>query len=456
MTTWNEVLRTIVPGLPALLIGAIACVGASGCAGMRATQQNDAGTAQRNVILLIGDGLGASAITMARNYHLGAGGRLHLDDLPHSGFCTTYSVREDDPTKPQYVTDSAASATAIATGRKTSNHRVSTAAKTGEPLPTILELARDAGFRTGLVTDASLADATPAAFASHINYRWCHGPRMMSACPAFSTIFGGPGSIVEQMVAARVDVLFGGGEGSFEQTIPAGEHAGRSALQVAKAAGYRVLRDGRGLSELTPGQPVLGVFAEENMTPRWAASLASFPPPGAPVRCREASRPSREPTLVEMFDSALRLLAADASGTPGFFLMAEAALIDKRAHAADACGQIGDTIELDAVVARARAFAYANPGTLVIVVGDHDHTPQIVDPDFARVNPGITTTLETADGVPMTIAYATSTFTFKQQHTGAQLPIAAYGAGAAAVAGRMDHTDVFALMAATLRIGAQP
>src|SRR3954451_11490415 len=105
----------------------------------------------RNVVLLIGDGMGDSEITIARNYVKGAAGRLALDTLPLTGAYTTYAVRKDDPTVPDYVTDSAASGTGWSTGHKSYNGAISVTPE-GKPVPTILELAKRAGFRTGDVT----------------------------------------------------------------------------------------------------------------------------------------------------------------------------------------------------------------------------------------------------------------------------------------------------------------
>lgn len=435
-----------------LLAGVIASVGIAltGCGHLRVGPLDGTLPQHRNVILLIGDGLGASSLTLARNYHAGAGGRLAFDTLPHTGWCTTHAVQESNPTVPDYVTDSAASATAIATGRKTSNRRVSTEPGSDAPMATILQQARAAGLRTGIVTTSSVADATPAAFVAHINYRWCHGPQMMAECGAFSTMFGGPGSIVEQLVTIRPDVVLGGGEGAFGQPIPAGAYAGQTVLQMASAAGYRVVRDRADLVATTAGEPLLGLFADSDLTPMWQPTRAAFPHDATPTRCVPAARPPREPTLVEMLEAALQHLSPKTADDRGFFLMAEGAMIDKRAHAADACGQIGDTIEFDRAIAAARAFAERTPGTLLIVVGDHDHTPQVVDPVYARVNPGLTTTLQTDEGALMTVAYATSYPGFSQQHTGAQLPIAAYGAGAEKVSGLVDHTDVFRIMSDAL------
>src|SRR5690242_9229179 len=92
-----------------------------------------------NVIFLLSDGMGDSEITIARNYQVGANGRLNLDKLPFTGEATTYAVQESNPALPEYVTDSAASGTGWATGVKTSNGRISTTPGTDQDLKTILE-----------------------------------------------------------------------------------------------------------------------------------------------------------------------------------------------------------------------------------------------------------------------------------------------------------------------------
>src|SRR5262249_8249310 len=152
----------------------------------------------RNIILFIGDGMGDSEITIARNYAVGAAGRLAMDTLPFTGAYTTYSIQERQPELPDYVTDSAASGTGWATGTKTSNGRISTSAGTDLDLKTILEIARERGYRTGDVTTAELTDATPAVLASHVSSRTCQGPDDMNLCPQDTRSAGGPGSIAEQ------------------------------------------------------------------------------------------------------------------------------------------------------------------------------------------------------------------------------------------------------------------
>jgi alkaline phosphatase len=148
----------------------------------------------RNVILFVGDGMGDSEITLARYYARGARGRLALDVLPSKGSLTTFAVHETAPHLPNYVPDSAATATAWSTGRKTSNGRISTSAGDDDDLKTILEYAQARGYRTGGVTTAELSDATPATLAAHVAHRECQGPADMVLCPDDRRQRGGPGA----------------------------------------------------------------------------------------------------------------------------------------------------------------------------------------------------------------------------------------------------------------------
>src|SRR5262249_42617306 len=133
------------------------------------------GGAARNVILFVGDGMGDSEITAARNYTVGPGGRLAMDTLVFTGAYTTYSGQEEHPDLPDFVPDSAATGTAWATGHKTSNGRISTTPGDDRDVPTILELAQQRGYRTGDVTTAELTDATPAVLGAHVASRSCQG-----------------------------------------------------------------------------------------------------------------------------------------------------------------------------------------------------------------------------------------------------------------------------------------
>ena len=138
---------------------------------------SDAGA--KNVILLIGDGMGDSEITLARNYAMGAGGFFKgIDALPVTGQYTHYSL-DKKTRKPSYVTDSAASATAWSTGVKTYNGALGVDVN-GKDQMTLLEMAKAAGKATGNVSTAELEDATPAAQISHVTSRKCYGPEKTS------------------------------------------------------------------------------------------------------------------------------------------------------------------------------------------------------------------------------------------------------------------------------------
>lgn len=436
-----------------LVVSLLAVAVASPCASAESADRTEAvreamrGGRARSVILFLGDGMGDSEITLARNYHVGAAGRLALDTLPLTGSYTTYAVQEADPSRPEYVTDSAASATGWATGVKTSNGRISTSAGTDRIIKTIVERARERGLPTGSVTTAELTDATPAALAAHVNSRRCEGPADMAPCPRYRKSAGGPGSIAEQEVDHQVEVLLGGGRQRFEQPIDGGSFAGRTVIESAAAQGYAIVTDAAALAATRPGRKVLGLFSAGNMSLEWGGEPAAPHPGSGPQRCREGQRPAGEPSLSEMTRKALQLL----DGPRGFFLQVEGASIDKQDHAANPCGQIGETVAFDAAVATGLAYAASHPDTLVIVTADHAHTSQIVPPPTETDHgPGLFSTLITKDGVPMTVSYATNLPGRWQQHTGTQVRIAAQGPQAANVVGVTDQTELFHTMARAL------
>ena len=412
----------------------------------------------KNVILLIGDGLGDSEITIARNYTVGAGGRLAIDDFPLTGQVTTYSVLESDPSTPDYTPESASTATAWSTGIKTSDGRISTTPGSDEDVPTILELAKAAGYMTGDVTTSELTDATPAAPVSHVRLRGCQGPLNMGSCPQDRKSVGGGGSIAEQAVDLGVDVLLGGGKARFDQIIPAGEpNAGQTVLQTATSQGYTVVTDRAGLLGAGPGTKLLGLFNSGNMSMDWTGPVAANPPVG-PVRCTEDQRPANEPSLAEMTATAIELLDQSqgaqgrgrANGRPGFFLQVESASIDKRDHVSQACEQIGETVNFDEAVRVALDYAAEHPDTLVIVTGDHAHTSQIVEDDATPAGFGIK--LTTDEGGVMQVSYGTGSSPTSQEHTGSQIRVAAQGPQAANVVGLIDQTDLFTIMARALGV----
>ena len=404
----------------------------------------------KNVILLIGDGMGDSEITAARNYAEGAGGFFKgIDALPLTGQYTHYALNKKTG-KPDYVTDSAASATAWSTGVKTYNGALGVDIHEKDH-QTILELAKSAGLATGNVSTAELQDATPAALISHVTSRKCYGPSVTAEkCPTNALEKGGKGSITEQLLNARADVTLGGGAKTFAETATAGEWQGKTLREQAQARGYQLVNDATSLaasSQANQDKPLLGLFSDGNMPVRWEGPKATYHGniDKAAVTCTpNPKRDSSVPTLAQMTDKAISLLS---SNEKGFFLQVEGASIDKQDHAANPCGQIGETVDLDEAVQKALEFAKKEGNTLVIVTADHAHSSQIIPPETKA--PGLTQALNTKDGAVMVMSYGNSEEE-SMEHTGTQLRIAAYGPHAANVVGLTDQTDLYYTMKAAL------
>ncbi|WP_151770808.1 alkaline phosphatase [Streptomyces abyssomicinicus] len=399
----------------------------------------------RNVVLFIGDGMGEDELTIARNYLKGADGRLILDSFLFTGSVTNYSVTAGDPTRHNYVTDSAAAATAWATGAKTYNGAIGVDAF-GMPVPTLVELARDRGMATGIVTTEEVCDPTPAAMGAHVAHRSGRGPDTMQRCPEQATENGGPGSIAEQLVRTRPDVLLGGGAQYFRQTVRAGEFAGRTVLDQAAAAGYRVITTATELAAADAGTPLLGLFGEEALARYWVGPPARVDRGPAAVCRVNPDLPADQPSLARMTAKALEILDERAEGR-GFLLQVEAGLIDTAGHDGDACGMISEVAAFDAAVTVGLRWAEEHGDTLVLVTADHGHSAQILPVDVE--SPGATTMLLAHDGEPMLINYATNLPGEILVHTGAQVRIAAHGPSAASVLGLGDHTDLFHLITRT-------
>ncbi|WP_283194500.1 alkaline phosphatase [Rhizobium sp. AN80A] len=398
----------------------------------------------KNVILLIGDGMGDSEITVARNYAVGAGQYFKgLDALPITGQYTHYSL-DKKTGKPTYVTDSAASGTAWASGVKSYNGAIGVDIRE-EAQETLLEKAKAAGLATGNVSTAELQDATPAVQVAHVTQRKCYGPEATTEkCASNALENGGKGSITEQLIGTRADVTLGGGAKSFGETAKAGDWKGKTLRQQAEERGYKIVTNADELAavkQASDSAPVLGLFAEGNMPVRWQGPQASRNGniDKEPVVCQpNEKRTAATPTLAQMTSKAIDLLKTNEKG---FFLQVEGASIDKQDHASNPCAQIGETVDLDEAVQEALKFAKEKGDTLVIVTADHAHSSQIIDPSSKA--PGFTETLMTKDGAVMAVSYGNAEEAEDQGHTGSQLRIAGYGPRAANVSGLTDQTDLF-------------
>ena len=437
----------------------------------------------RNVILIIGDGMDDHQITIARNYLHGAKGMLTLDTLAHRSAVQVITVREDDPSQHVYVADSANSGTAMATGAVTSRGRISTRPGTDQDIPTIAELATAAGYRAGVVTTSSVTDATPAVFATHINHRLCENPAAMVTgardCSAHLKANGGRGSIAEQLVESRLDVILGGGRTHFSKTaepMPGGTSSG-TVLDLAQRKGFHLVSNAAELAQAPEGARLLGLFAKKHLAVRMQgemgrvaedvqrsflnrlhSSLGSVTLP-EPMRCEPNPAARNTPSLASLARAAVRHLESGRKGTrkdsrkeKGFFLMVESASIDKQSHVRNPCGAIGELEQLDEVVAFALDYARLRPGTLVLVTADHSHAAQLVPErtlyhwvGLPIYTPGKLARLTTREGSIMGVNYATNR-SFSEEHTGAAVPLYANKALRGRLPAHVLQTDLFWLM----------
>jgi len=301
------------------------------------------GPTVKNVILLIGDGMGPAHVELTR-LCLG-GSELAMEEMDETGpsYMTTYCLdREDQIT--HKITDSAAAGTAIATGCKTYSGAVSVDFD-GNPLETVLERAEAEDKATGLVTDVYIQDATPSVFVVHAERR---GNSML-----FS----------ELMVSSDVEVLMGAGSGFFLPKGPSSEGGqrtdGRNLIEEWEEDGYTYVDSANELENaeinLDEGDRLLGLFG------------------GLYNMNYDLDRQQDEdigiPTLVEMTEKAIEVLSQDPDG---FFLMVEGGSLDWVAHDRDVAGVVTETATFDEAVQVALDFAVEDGETLVVVTADHE------------------------------------------------------------------------------------
>lgn len=274
----------------------------------------------RNIVFLIGDGMGNSITSAARARKGGLTGLLRMDEMPVIGLVRTSSTA--------LVTDSAAAGTALAGGVKTNNKLVAMTPD-GKKVQSILEAARNLGMATGIVVTSSLADATPACFGAHAPGRWLKS------------------RIASGLLASGADLLLGGGSAHFLPRSREGSlrDEERDLVREAGDAGYAVCRTKEELAEAPDGK-ILGLFARDDMT--------TEPP---------------EPSLAGMTVEAIRRLGRNRRG---FFLLVEGSLIDSRAHDNLLEETLDQTLKFDEAVGAALDFAKKDGRTLVVVTADHD------------------------------------------------------------------------------------
>jgi len=285
----------------------------------------------KNVILLIGDGMGPSQFGAAWIYSNRLLNRdLRMSELMKKGH-TAFLVND---TADAIVTESAAAAGQIATGERMTARALSMAADGKTPVRTIMEMVKEKKLATGLVTTSGITDATPAAFATHVAHR------------------SNEESVADQELKFGVDVLMGGRKQFFLPESAGGKRKdGRNLLEEAQKTGYTVAGTAEELKAAPTTGKLLGLFNMSNM---------SF----------EIDRAAtQEPSLAEMTRKTLEILSKSKSG---FFAMIEGGRIDHAAHRNDAPATIRDTLAFDEAVGVAMDFVKKNPATLLIVTADHE------------------------------------------------------------------------------------
>ncbi|MEF1302284.1 alkaline phosphatase, partial [Vibrio owensii] len=279
--------------------------------------------APKNIIFMIGDGMGPAFTTTYRYYHDDPKTEEIEPTIFDSilvGMAKTYP---DDVT---YVTDSAASATALSTGVKSYNGAIAVDTDK-QPIKTMLEMAKEEGMTTGLVATSQINHATPASFAAHNESR-----RNYDAIA---------NDYIDNKVDDQlpVDLLLGGGVRYFERDD-------RNLVDEFKQQGYQYITDFKQLPALQT-LPALGLFADK-----------AFP-------FALDENPTR---LEQMTNKALSLLQRQDNG---FFVMIEGSQIDWCGHANDIACAMAEMSDFAKSVELAKAYVDGHPDTLLVVTADH-------------------------------------------------------------------------------------
>jgi len=275
--------------------------------------------APKNIILLIGDGMGFEQVKAASIYATGTEDGLVMQMLPYQGQVTTYSASSS-------ITDSAAAATAMATGHKVNNGVISVALPgDGSELETALEYHKARGLSVGLVTTTYMTHATPACFGAH------------NVSRSNTSDIGS-----DYLNQTRPNVLLGGGANGLTPT-------------AATSAGYDVVTTRTALLALDTEDPLLtllsGQFGSTHLPYEYDGTWDDLP------------------HLHEMAATALAILDNNPNG---FFLMIEGGRIDHAGHDNDLQRVIYETIEFNDTVQLVLDWAASRTDTLIIVTADHE------------------------------------------------------------------------------------
>lgn len=323
----------------------------------------------KNIVLLIGDGMGVGQITASL---YAKGNRSVFERFSFIGFQKTYS--EDN-----LITDSAASATAIATGQKTTNSSIGMTADE-QPLKTILEEAEENGLATGLVATSSIVHATPASFIAHQKSR----------------------NLYEQIAAdfldTEIDIFIGGGKRFFDRR----NVDERNLIAELKAKGY-LIQDyfNYEFQQISPDPKKNFAYFTADNQPLSAAQGRDYLPYAAKLALNFLKKRSEK----------------------GFFIMIEGSQIDWSGHANQAAPLISEMRDFEKTVKKALDFAAEDGETLVIVTADHETGGMAINEGSKMRNMDV---LFTTNG-----------------HTATMVPVFAFGPQAELFTGIYENTEIY-------------
>jgi len=308
--------------------------------------------APRNIILIIGDGMGPGALKLASLYQHKAEGRLVMEQLPVAALCTTHSENPD-------ATDSAAAATAIACGTKTANGMLGMTSRTNR-LVSFAEVARQSGRSVGIVTSDALTGATPSGFYAHVPRR------------------GAAQEIADFAAASGYEILIGSAAAKvwFAPKDAGGQRTdARNVSNEMASAGYAVVENAEAFARAPQDRRVLGFMDKPTLEP--------------------------ETCLGRLMETSLARLARNGKG---FFMMMECTITDYGGHGNNPELTVRGTLQVDWAVRRAVEFARERGDTLVLVTADHETgglNCAMSRTDTSRLVIHYTTTSHTATPVPL-------------------------------------------------------
>ncbi|WP_268034064.1 alkaline phosphatase [Algoriphagus sp. PAP.12] len=283
------------------------------CSTLGVSQAQKKSKRPKNIILMVGDGMGVAQIYagMTGNF-----GHLNLEEFPVVGFHKNQS-------SDSYVTDSAAGATAFSCGVKSYNGAIGVDPE-GNPVPTILEIAEENGLATGLVATCAITHATPASFIAH------QANRSMEE------------EIAMDFLSTDVDVFIGGGRKFFID-----RKDNLNLVDSLKMRGYQIANSIDEVEAVESGK--LAAFLADVQQPKYSEG--------------------RGDQLVKSTETALNLLKTNKKG---MFLMIEGSQIDWGGHSNDTQYIVDEMIDFDNAIGKVLEFAKKDKNTLVIITADHE------------------------------------------------------------------------------------